>query len=59
MNQESVLQTLEARRQKRVDEKALIQARIENLSKKVSILEDHINHLTTILNDRKPIPSEK
>tara|TARA_Y100000114_G_C11627530_1_gene262777 strand:- start:100 stop:279 length:180 start_codon:yes stop_codon:yes gene_type:complete len=59
MNQESVLQTLEARRQKRVDEKALIQARIENLSKKVSILEDHINHLTNILNDRKPIPSEK
>ena len=59
MNQESVLQTLEARRQKRVDEKALIQARIENLKKKVSILEDHINHLTTILNDQRPIPSEK
>ena len=59
MNQESVLQTLEARRQKRVDEKSLLQTRIANLKNKVSILEDHINHLTNILNDKRPVQSEK
>ena len=59
MNQESVLQTLEARRQKRVDEKSLLQTRIANLKNKVSILEDHINQLTNILNDKRPVQSEK
>ncbi len=57
MKQDSQIQTLEAKLQKRLDEKFLVEQRITRLRQNVVILENKIDRIKILIND-KTVPNE-